>query len=217
MGRSRFTGQNYMPPMGRIDTRPQNDPAVADGMRKIHRGMNGEVIGGYAAEGQALGVKNRSRGYSAEMQSQITPPEKPNDAEIQQDVMRQQPKTTQGTSANELSGMIQATSKFQRDPNKWMIDSYDRGTVKTFDPVQRRKDELQLANKAALEGRFGTGSQKRAQTAGRKSLFRDMQMAGSGGLTPEMRQRATNLGVDEEGWKRGTKKLNEAPAMLVRR
>lgn len=40
----------------RIDTRPQSDPAVAAGMRRIHRDMDGSVIGGYTAEGQPVGT-----------------------------------------------------------------------------------------------------------------------------------------------------------------
>lgn len=133
-----------MPPMGRIDTRPQNDPAVAAGMRSIHSGMDGKAIGGYTAEGQAVGTK--------------------------------------------------AASTFRRDPSKWMIDSYDReGTAVK-------------ANRMA--------EQKQRNLSGRKSLFRDMQMAGSGGLTPEMRQRASQLGVDEQGYQRGVAKLNPEPVML---
>lgn len=41
----------------RIDARPQNSPATQAGMRGVHRGMRGEVIGGYTAEGEALGTK----------------------------------------------------------------------------------------------------------------------------------------------------------------
>ena len=46
-----------------MDMRPQNDPAVAAGMRGIHRGMGGEILGGYTAEGQARGSK-ASGGYA---------------------------------------------------------------------------------------------------------------------------------------------------------
>jgi hypothetical protein len=41
----------------RIDLRPQNSAATQAGMRGVHRGMSGNVIGGYTAEGQALGTK----------------------------------------------------------------------------------------------------------------------------------------------------------------
>lgn len=47
----------WNPRRTRIDTRRQNDPATQAGMRGVHRGMRGEVIGGYTAEGQALGTK----------------------------------------------------------------------------------------------------------------------------------------------------------------
>ncbi len=50
--------QADMNPMaGRIDTRSQSDPAVAAGMRGIHRDTGGNVIGGYTAEGSPLGTK----------------------------------------------------------------------------------------------------------------------------------------------------------------
>lgn len=42
---------------GRIDTRPQNSKEVQGGMRGIHRDMRGNVIGGYAPDGRALGTK----------------------------------------------------------------------------------------------------------------------------------------------------------------
>lgn len=48
--------------------------------------------------------------------------------------------------------------------------------------------------------------------ARRQSLFADMQKAGAGGLTPEMSQRAKQLGVDGAGWRRGVAKLTAAPA-----
>jgi len=41
----------------RIDGRNQADPAVAAGMRGIHRDTRGNVIGGYTAEGQGIGTK----------------------------------------------------------------------------------------------------------------------------------------------------------------
>lgn len=41
----------------RIDLRPQNDPATAAGMRNVHRGMRGEILGGVTGEGQAIGTK----------------------------------------------------------------------------------------------------------------------------------------------------------------
>ena len=58
----------------RIDTRPQSDPAVAVGMRGIHRDMDGSVIGGYTAEGQAVGTKaNASRFRAGVNQNSLTP------------------------------------------------------------------------------------------------------------------------------------------------
>lgn len=41
----------------RMDLRPQNDPATQAGMRGVHRGMGGGVIGGYTPAGEALGTK----------------------------------------------------------------------------------------------------------------------------------------------------------------
>jgi len=49
--------ENSRPLRSRIDARSQNDPAVAAGMRGIHRGTDGQVIGGYTAEGQPIGTK----------------------------------------------------------------------------------------------------------------------------------------------------------------
>ena len=58
----------------RIDTRPQSDPAVAAGMRGIHRDTDGSVIGGYTAEGQAIGTKaNASRFRASINQNSLTP------------------------------------------------------------------------------------------------------------------------------------------------
>jgi hypothetical protein len=45
----------------RIDARPKNDEATQAGMRGVHRDMKGNVIGGYTAEGQAIGTKSRFR------------------------------------------------------------------------------------------------------------------------------------------------------------
>jgi hypothetical protein len=50
---------------GRIDTRDQSRPEVAAGMRGVHRGLGGEVIGGYTAEGQPLGTKANRGGLKA--------------------------------------------------------------------------------------------------------------------------------------------------------
>jgi len=49
----------------------------------------------------------------------------------------------------------------------------------------------------------------------RQTLFADMKQAGAGGLTPEMSQRAKQLGVDQAGWRRGVAKLPPAPAALT--
>lgn len=49
----------------------------------------------------------------------------------------------------------------------------------------------------------------------RKSLFREMQVAGSGGITPEMKQRAASLGVKRGGWDSATSKLTAAPAAVA--
>jgi hypothetical protein len=46
----------------RRDLRPQNDPATAAGMRGVHRDIRGNVIGGYTAEGQAIGTKSQAHG-----------------------------------------------------------------------------------------------------------------------------------------------------------
>ena len=45
----------------RIDARPRNDEATQAGMRGVHRDTKGNVIGGYTAEGQAIGTKSRFR------------------------------------------------------------------------------------------------------------------------------------------------------------
>lgn len=42
--------------MGRIDTRPQSDPAVQAGLRNIHRDTAGNVIGAKTPEGVSIGV-----------------------------------------------------------------------------------------------------------------------------------------------------------------
>ena len=51
----------------RIDTRNQSDPAVQAGMRKIHRGMDGRVIGGVTAEGQGIGTRSTRSNPFADM------------------------------------------------------------------------------------------------------------------------------------------------------
>jgi hypothetical protein len=45
---------------GRIDTRPQSDPAVAAGMRNIHRDTDGTVLSGTTAEGQRINAGGRT-------------------------------------------------------------------------------------------------------------------------------------------------------------
>lgn len=57
-----WRNSDYSPVRGRIDTRNQADPAVAAGIRGIHRDTGGNVIGGYSAEGSPMGTK---RGASA--------------------------------------------------------------------------------------------------------------------------------------------------------
>jgi hypothetical protein len=47
----------------RIDGRPQNSAATQAGMRGVHRDMRGNVIGGYTAEGQAMGSRDRGQSW----------------------------------------------------------------------------------------------------------------------------------------------------------
>jgi hypothetical protein len=59
MGMSRF--RSSVPAVrGRIDTRPQSDPAVAAGMRNIHRDTDGAVLSGTTAEGQRINAGGRT-------------------------------------------------------------------------------------------------------------------------------------------------------------
>lgn len=51
----------YKAPRGRIDARPQNDPAVQAGLRNIHRDTKGNVIGATTPEGRKIGVSGGNR------------------------------------------------------------------------------------------------------------------------------------------------------------
>lgn len=131
----------------RIDTRSQGDPAVAAGMRGIHRDMDGTPIGGYTAEGQAIGTKaNASRFRSDVNQSSLTP-------------------------------------------------RLDAG------PRTPRLDAMAKPGSSNLQKR--------------QSLFRDMQVAGAGGVTLAMKQQAAALGVKRDGWRNAMGKLPAAPAAIA--
>jgi hypothetical protein len=50
----------------------------------------------------------------------------------------------------------------------------------------------------------------------RKSLFRDMQVVGAGGITDEMKGRAKSLGINDRQFGNGMRKLAAAPASIAR-
>lgn len=50
----------------------------------------------------------------------------------------------------------------------------------------------------------------------RKSLFRDMQVVGAGGITDEMKGRAKSLGINDRQFGNGMRKLASAPASIAR-
>ncbi len=72
--------------------------------------------------------------------------------------------------------------------------------------------EKAAREKSAASGAFGTKAQN---LAGRRSLFRDMQTAGSGAITPEMEKRGTELGVKPSRFRSVAATLNPAPASIA--
>jgi hypothetical protein len=150
----------------RIDARPRNDEATQAGMRGVHRGMGGEVIGGYTAEGQALGTK-ATKGAAAGIGGMKTP-------------------------GLDRQAAMQQGSKFRR----------------SF--ADQEKD---ARAKSAASGAFGKEAQ---QLEGRRSLYKDMTAAGSGAITPQMEQRAGDLGVKRSRFREVAGGIPAAPAMIAR-
>ena len=160
----------------RIDTRSQSDPAVAVGMRNIHRDTDGSVPSATTAEGQRL----NSTGQSL-MGSRFRPS-----------------RLDAGVKTPRLDAM-------GSDPSAGM------------NRADRAAHFANVSKQATLDGKFGAGAQKKAQNLdGRRSLFRDMQMVGAGGVTSEMKQRATSLGIDDKQMSNGMSKLTKAPAAIAR-
>lgn len=182
-----------MPDMSRrIDTRPQNDPAVASGAYGLHRDTRGNVIGGYDNYGRPFGTKARNGNVPAptfqpQTPAQATPPVAPS-----------------------------ATPRLDAGVQTPGLDSNPRQPVRYTSAAQIAGEQQEAARAGALRGDFGIAAKERADNLeGRKSLFRDMQVVGRGGLTPELRQRAAALGVDERGWNNATGKLTAAPASIA--
>ncbi len=149
---------------GRIDTRAQSDPAVAAGMRNIHRDTNGSVLSATTADGQRVNSGGKT-----------------------------------------LMGSPIRASRLDAGPQTPRLDSMPQG-----------RDPREAARSSALSGAFGTRAQaKQKNLDGRQSLFRDMQAAGAGGVSPEIKSRAAALGVDEKGFGNATAKLQGAPASIA--
>lgn len=109
-----------------------------------------------------------------------------------------------------------ATPMLDAGPQTPGLDSNPRRPVTYTSMAALNKKDMDAAQSVSANGDFGIGAQKKAQNLdGRQALFSDMQKAGSGGLTPEMSQRAQGLGVDQAGWRRGVAKLPAAPAMIA--
>ena len=104
MARSRFSSNNGgMNPRGRIDTRAQSDPAVAAGMRNIHRDTNGSVLSATTADGQRLdGAQSRTLMGSPIRASRLDAG--PNTPRL--DAMPQGRKTQDAARASALSGAL---------------------------------------------------------------------------------------------------------------
>lgn len=154
----------------RIDARPKNDEATQAGMRGVHRDTKGNVIGGYTAEGQAIGSKSRFRQMGSGRSLLADGPQTPG---------------------------LDRRASMQRPTPAPSFAAQDRAA----------KDQ------SAASGAFGAAAQNRSK---RRDLFRDMQVAGKGGVTDGFRSRASELGVTLGGWDRATNKLTDAPAMIAR-
>ncbi|MCE5310455.1 MAG: hypothetical protein LLG20_22690 [Acidobacteriales bacterium] len=72
--------------------------------------------------------------------------------------------------------------------------------------------EKAAREKSAASGAFGAKAQN---LAGRRSLFRDMQTAGGGGITPDMEKRADSLGVKPTRFRSVAASMNQAPASIA--
>lgn len=84
--------------------------------------------------------------------------------------------------------------------------------------IQEYQNRLEggLANQRRSQLRRDAGITDAAtgdQLSMRQRLFRDMQSAGSSGLTSEMRDRAEKLGVTQAGWEQAVGKIGQAPAI----
>lgn len=160
----------------RIDTRPQSDPAVASGMRNIHRDTDGSVISATTPEGQRV---NSGGGQS-------------------------------------LLGSRFRPSRLDAGPQTPRLDAMGTDPSVGMSRTDRRAHFAKVSQDGAIAGKFGAGAQRKAVNLdGRQSLFRDMAKVGAGGVTPQMRERAKSLGVDDKQWNNGMSKLQAAPAAIA--
>lgn len=91
----------------------------------------------------------------------------------------------------------------------------DRWHAANDNPVARPSFAAQDAaarERSAASGAFGKQSQN---LAGRRSLFRDMQAAGSGGITPAMESTAGKLGVKRSRFRDVAAGIQAAPAAVA--
>jgi hypothetical protein len=175
---------------GRIDTRPQSDPAVAAGMRNIHRDTDGTVLSGTTAEGQRINAGGRTLLGSPVRPSRLgggvkTP---------MLDAMPRGGVQNLPAQRGESAGSVQNLPAISGQQPGYAMPLNTQPAPKSINRADRRAENLQ----------------------GRQSLFRDMKTVGRGGVTPEMRARAAALGVDSAGFQRGMNKLADAPASIAR-
>jgi hypothetical protein len=200
----------------RIDARPQNDPATQAGLRNVHRDTRGNVIGGVTAEGQGIGTKARGWQTPPSPNLQLPPEPEMQTAEwrtspipgMERRAYNQMMQAGGGTTGTAPAASAPAPVSRLGNPSTPGLDRLAAMQPAAGGTSFADQDKA-ARERSAASGAFG----KRAQNlSGRRKLFKDMEIAGSGAQSPDFAKRAAKLGVPKSRYNRAWSKIPQAPA-----